>query len=164
MIPNFLVFSFLRRIKLRQAMSIKTKLGPTDKPGRTWNDYSWTAGSHTHPRAVDATEEMGKLMAVRCAQPNHTNIVRNPRGESWLGPSWLGIMMEEGNADDLTLQSAWGIAEAPASLRERASICMIFSLHILWSDSYPPSLQWARKQWIQSLSLPAGCSDEELSQ
>lgn len=100
MIPNFLVFSFLHyfeKNKIRTSSGYKnSEPGPKDKPGWTWNDYSWTAGSHMDPIVVDATEKMGKLMGLKCAQPNNTNIVRNLQVESWLGPTWPVVLVVEG--------------------------------------------------------------------
>ena len=140
MIPNFLVFSFLHyfeKNKIKTSSGYKNReLRLTDKPEWTWNDYSWTAGSHMDPRVVDITEEMGKWMDLKCAQPNNTNIMRNPQGESWLGPTWLGV--EGGwDDDDLMLQRAWDAAEAPASLQERALLMSSSLLHVPWHDSYP---------------------------
>lgn len=51
MIPHFLVFSFLRdfeKIKIKTSSGYeKSERGPTDKPGWTQNDYSWTPGLWT---------------------------------------------------------------------------------------------------------------------
>lgn len=91
--------------------------------GHEMTIHGLLAGSYMDPRVVDVTEELGKLMDVKCAQPNNTNIVRNPKGKSWLGPSWLWVV----HADDLILERAWGMAETPASLPERDFTCIAFS-------------------------------------
>ena len=130
MIPNFLVFSFLHyfeKNKIKTSSGYKNReLRLTDKPEWTWNDYSWTAGSHMDPRVVDITEEMGKWMDLKCAQPNNTNIMRNPQGESWLGPTWLGV--EGGGGMMMTLcyrEPGMQLKHQPASRRE------LYSCHLL---------------------------------
>lgn len=117
-----------------------------------------TAGFPMDPRVGDATEEMRSLMDLKCAQPNNTNIVRNARGESWLGPSSWEWGLGDGDDDGLMLERAWDTAEAPASLQETAFICVIFSPSCFLAWFLPPFSLGAWKQQIQILNLQTGCS------
>lgn len=60
---------------------------------------------------MDVTGGVGKLMDLKCSQPKNTDIVRNPWRGSWWEPSWLGSCW--GDVNDLMLERAWGIVEAP---------------------------------------------------
>lgn len=158
MIPHFLVFSFLRdfkKIKIKTSSGYEnSEMGPTDNPGWTWNDYSWTPGLWM------LQEGWGSWWI---------SSVLSQKTQTWweiLGEVFGGDPVGWGRVGGMLMTLCWREpgAQWKCQSRERACIWVMFSSphSLAWCLSW--SSLWARKQRIQSLNVQAGCSDKELSQ